>query len=143
MSVFVDTSALIAVMAAADTLHGVAVRAWLDLLDGDETLITTNYVLVEVCSLLQHRFGVSYLRQFHSEGAGALSVWWVTPEQHEAALAAVLAANRRDLSLVDCTSFAVMRDLGIDQVFTLDRHFAAQGFLVVPDLTSPQHDDSR
>lgn len=140
MSVFVDTSALIAVMASSDSLHGPAARAWLKLLDGGEALVTTNYVLVETCSLLQHRFGLAYLRRFRSEGAGALDIWWVTPEQHDAALGAVLAADRRDLSLVDCASFAVMRDLGLDQAFALDSHFNEQGFQVVPDLSSQQHD---
>jgi predicted nucleic acid-binding protein len=143
MSVFVDTSALIAVMASSDSLHGPAVRAWLELLDGDEALVTTNYVLVETCSLLQHRFGLACLRRFRSEGAGALGVWWVTAEQHDAALAAVLAADRQDLSLVDCASFAVMRDLGLEQAFTVDSHFDEQGFRVVPDLSSHQHDGRR
>ena len=38
----------------------------------------------------------------------------------------------RQLSLVDCTSFVVMRQIGIDDVFAFDRHFAEQGFTVLP-----------
>ncbi len=132
MSVFVDTSAIMAVMVAADSRHEVATRAWADLLDGGEALLTTNYVLLETCTLLQRRCGMDYLRRFQVEGAPALGVWWVTPEQHEAGLAALLTASRRDLSLVDCTSFAVMRELGVTRAFALDGHFAEQGFGVVP-----------
>ena len=48
--------------------------------------------------------------------------------------AGLLSARRQDLSLVDCTSFAVMRSLGLRRAFTLDPHFAEQGCEVVPEL---------
>ncbi len=40
----------------------------------------------------------------------------------------MLAANRRQLSLVDCVSFAAMRELGIEHYFAFDQHFDEQGF---------------
>jgi len=63
-----------------------------------------------------------------------LHVHWVTPAEHELGLDNVLSANRRDLSLVDCVSFVVNRNLGITTAFTLDPHFAEQGFDVTPTL---------
>jgi len=39
-----------------------------------------------------------------------------------------LTAARRQLSLVDCISFEVMRRRGIKTAFTFDDHFAEQGF---------------
>jgi predicted nucleic acid-binding protein len=33
---------------------------------------------------------------------------------------------------VDCTSFEMMRELGIHNAFTFDRHFAEQGFTCLP-----------
>jgi predicted nucleic acid-binding protein len=38
------------------------------------------------------------------------------------------ARNQRSLSLVDATSFVVMRDQRIDQAFAFDRHFADKGY---------------
>jgi len=35
-------------------------------------------------------------------------------------------------SYTDCTSFAVMRQMGIDKVFGYDRDFEVVGFVVVP-----------
>jgi predicted nucleic acid-binding protein len=43
-------------------------------------------------------------------------------------MAALLTAGRRELSLVDCVSFACMRRLGITRALHFDRHFKEQGF---------------
>jgi len=45
---------------------------------------------------------------------------------------AVLSANRKKLSLVDCVSFQVMRETGIRTAFCFDEHFREQGFDVIP-----------
>lgn len=38
----------------------------------------------------------------------------------------------QDFSYTDCTSFAVMRQLGLTHAFTLDHHFATMGFILLP-----------
>ncbi len=57
-----------------------------------------------------------------------LHVRWIDEETHHAGVTALLIAARRELSLVDCVSFDVMRQLGIKAAFTFDVHFAEQGF---------------
>ncbi|MGD2148953.1 MAG: hypothetical protein PVH41_19830 [Anaerolineae bacterium] len=47
-------------------------------------------------------------------------------------MSGVLAAHLRQLSLVDCTSFALMRELELHNVFSFDRHFSKQGFSTLP-----------
>jgi len=118
-------------MVAADEEHRRAAATWNDLLDRGEDLLTSNYVLLETYAILQRRFGLTYVDQLRRLAVPAMSVHWVTAEQHDASLSAVLAANRRDLSLVDCTSFVVMRDLHVERVFSLGPHFAEQGFQIV------------
>lgn len=43
----------------------------------------------------------------------------------------MLTANRRNLSLVDCVSFAAMRKLNIQYYFAFDKHFEEQGLTSV------------
>ena len=53
---------------------------------------------------------------------------WISSVQHIQGMAALLAADRRSLSLVDCVSFDAMRRRGLRQVFAFDKHFEGQGF---------------
>ncbi|MEW6753873.1 MAG: PIN domain-containing protein [Candidatus Latescibacterota bacterium] len=129
---FVDTSALYAALDASDDHHARAAAEWGRLLGAHVQLITTNYVLVETAALLPHRLGLEAVRLFERDVSPVLSVKWVGQATHAAAMSSVLAAGRRGLSLVDCVSFAVMRDLGLSDVFAFGEHFAAQGFSCLP-----------
>lgn len=128
MSVFVDTSGLLAVLHSGDEDHARASRRFRALLESGEGLVTTSYVLVETAAVLQHRFGLAAVRGFQDAVAPVMDVAWVDAELHAAATAALLTAGRRDLSLVDCTSFACMRRQGLTRAFHFDRHFRDQGF---------------
>jgi len=61
-----------------------------------------------------------------------LQVDWISEEQHHAGVAAMLAAARRKLSLVDCVSFQTMRYHGVRIAFCFDAHFREQGFETKP-----------
>ena len=131
MSVFVDTSALFALVDGDDANHTGSHKLWARLLADRSTLVTTNYVLLEAYALLQRRIGMDAIRDFSNDFATALDVLWVSAETHRSALAAVLAANRRDLSVIDCVSFQIMRDNGVRAAFCFDKHFSEQGFEVI------------
>jgi uncharacterized protein len=47
-------------------------------------------------------------------------------------VSAMLAAGQRDVSLVDWTSFELMRRLGVNTAFAFDDDFAEQGFDLLP-----------
>lgn len=128
MSVFVDTSALIAVLHAGDDNHPQAATLFRGLIEKDEAFITTSYVLVETTALLQHRFGLQAVRSFQDDVSPLLDLVWVNAELHAEGMAALATAGRRDLSLVDCVSFACMRRHGLSRAFHFDRHFHDQGF---------------
>jgi predicted nucleic acid-binding protein len=132
MTVFVETSALVALLGTHDPNQARARDSWEWLTSGDHQLWTSNYVLVEALAVLQRRLGLAAARSFVLDLCPALQVEWVTGVVHDAALAALLSANRRDLSLVDCVSFELMRHQGITAAFTFDPHFAEQGFEVLP-----------
>lgn len=128
MTVFLDTSALLAVLDADDLYHGEAETIWLRLLASDELLLTSNYVLVETTALAQSRLGLEAVRALAQDIMPALQIHWIDEALHEAGLHTTLEEARRKLSLVDCTSFEVMRRHEVTRAFAFDRHFAEQGF---------------
>ena len=131
-SIFIDTSAFLAVLDADDDHHALAKSAWGEILVSGSLLVTSNYVLVETFALVQNRLGLQAIRVFQEDIVPLLSPRWVDATIHAAATSALLAANRKKLSLVDCVSFEVMRHAALRKVFTFDRHFQEQGFDCVP-----------
>jgi uncharacterized protein len=134
MNLFIDTSGFLAVLNQNDRFHLPAKGAWLNILADDSVLFSSNYVLLETTALLQHRFGVDALRLFHSTIHPILRIIWVNQEIHDLAMGVLLSLNLRQLSLVDCTSFQMMRAANLEHVFTFDVHFSEQGFTVTPKL---------
>lgn len=132
VKVFVDTSALFALVDAADLEHAKVKSAWTGSLQQNTFLVTSNYVLVETSALVQRRHGMNTAVEFFNSHVPLLSVVWIDELTHDHALSAWIDANRNKLSLVDCISFQVMRDQQISRAFTLDRHFREQGFDTIP-----------
>ncbi len=132
MSVFVDTSAFYAILDGDDANHAKSARTWQGLMQSDEGVVTTNYVLVETFALLQSRLGFAAVRAFQEDIIPVLDVEFVTADVHRLGIAALLTSSRRNLSLVDCVSFEVIRELGVRAAFTFDTHFRQQGFSVTP-----------
>jgi len=128
MNVFIDTSAIIAVLDAEEPNHILADRIWQMLLDGDDQILTTNYVLSESSALIQRRLGMAAIGELFLRMAPVFQPIWLDAEMHRQGVQALLAANRRSLSLVDCTSFIAMRQLHITHAFAFDQHFEQQGF---------------
>jgi predicted nucleic acid-binding protein len=126
--IFVDTSAILAVLDADDPHHAEADAIWQRLLASDEKLYSSNYVLVETFALVQRRLGMEAVHAVEHEIVPLLDVFWMSADAHQVSVEAFLAASRRSLSLVDCSSFEVMRRQGLLRAFAFDRHYPEQGF---------------
>jgi predicted nucleic acid-binding protein len=121
--VFVDTSALIALVVASDAAHASAARAFSRLESRQSVLVTSSYALVETYALLGRRYGHRIVEQFREQLQSLLEVVWVDRELHERGLDRLLGREIRGLSLVDAVSFVIMERERIEQAFAYDRHF--------------------
>lgn len=126
MSVFVDTSALYAVLDRSDGEHRAAALAFSTLRDASP--VTHNYVLVESIALTQARLGLEAVRRLLDDLLPAITVEWVGVELHGRAAAALLASDRHSVSIVDRVSFAFMREHSLTCAFAFDDDFAREGF---------------
>jgi uncharacterized protein len=125
MSLFVDTSIW---YAAADSSDRSNARAKTILKSG-ETLVTSDHVLVETWTLLHHKLDRKAADRFW-EGlrSGIAAIEAVTLADLEVAWEIGVSWRDQDFSIVDRTSFAVMRRLGIDRAASLDADFAVFRF---------------
>ncbi len=130
MTVFVDTSALYALVDAADPRHGATVQAFRGLVD--EHLLTHSYVALEATALVQNRLGLEAVQALRRDILPAIEVIWVDAELDATAVTALLAAGRRDVSLVDRVSFELMRRRGITRALAIDADFVREGFTTLP-----------
>jgi len=132
LTTFVDTSAVLALLDADDPRHSDVDTVWSKLILSQEDLVSSNYVLVELLALLQRRLGMEAVKAIQSILVPLLDIQWVDMELHGAAMETFLKASRRRLSLVDCTSFEIMRRREIRRAFALDGHFPEHGFEQIP-----------
>ena len=130
--IFIDTSAFYALLDGDDAEHSRALRLWEKepLVEGG--LVTTNYVVLESMALLQTRLGMPAVRVFREAILPLVRIEWIDEAVHAQAVSALIAADRRGLSLVDLSGFETMLRLGIRSAFTFDRHFRQYGFQTLP-----------
>lgn len=126
---FVDTAAWIALADLDDQYPQTTARAFADLSEQRVNLVTTNLVVAEsyiwIRRRLHHRAAVAFLdRLAHTS---RLERVLSTAELEEAAEAILRQYADQDFSYTNAVSFAVMRQQGIPEAFTFDRHFAATG----------------
>ena len=121
MSLFVDTSVWYAVADYSDHSNDRAKA----ILKCGETLVTSDHVLVETWTLLHHKINRRAAERFW-EGlrSGIAVIEAVSLADLEVAWDIGVSWRDQDFSIVDRTSFAVMRRLGIDRVASLDADFA-------------------
>lgn len=129
-----DTSAFVALENRADTHHDTAVAAYRRLLDERTILLTSDYVFDEVVTLVGAHAGaeaaLDWGRRLLASTLFELLV--VDRELLESALEVLAGAPDRPVSFTDRTSFALMREAGVEVAFAFDDGFRRSGFEIVP-----------
>lgn len=131
MIIFVDTSALIAYVDAGDDFNERAVELFSSFAKDDYNLITTNYIILEAIIIVKKRFGLEAVSSFNDNIVPSLRVYWINEEVHNIGVNNLIIANRKKVSLVDYTSFEIMKRLDIEKAFSFDNHFKSFGFETV------------
>jgi len=130
--IFVDTSAIIALEVPSDKFHKRALK-WRKEAK-DPIFVSSNLVFIETASWVRHnsgkeiavKIGLSLL-----SGAG-IQIERVTMDDEDNAWALFQKIEGRGISMIDCTSFVLMKRLKIKEVFAFDSDFKKMGFKVYP-----------
>jgi hypothetical protein len=134
-SVFVDTSGWYALIDRRDPDHARTVALVGSLVRGGVRLVSTDYVIDESCTLAKARSGstTAYKLLALLEKTKALDIEWIGSERFGRAKDLFRKYHDQAFSFTDCTSFAVMRELDLNEAITKDGHFRIVGFSVLPE----------
>ena len=136
---FIDTGAWIALNNKKDKYYIDAVKANKDFLDRGYSYVTSDYVLDETYTLLRYDVGHKRAVEFGAEikslqGRGKIKIVHINQDILDKAWEIFEKYYDKDFSFTDCTSFAVMKMLGMNEAFSFDRHFDQYGFIRLPIL---------
>jgi uncharacterized protein len=131
--VFVDSGAWSALALVKDPLHGQAREQWILLRETGAKLHTSVPVIVETFTFLDRNANrdVALIWKESIYKPGAVKIVPCELRDLELAWGYFLRADFHKLSVVDATSFVVMKRLRIRLAYTFDHHFAVAGFRLV------------
>ena len=128
--VFADSNYWVAIINPRDQLHDRARRVTADL--GESQIVTSEMALVEVLNHFSRggsedrELTVEFIRRLRSKPT--VEVIPQTSDQFHTAVARYAASIDQSWGLVDCSSFILMEERGIQDAFAHDRDFVQAGF---------------
>jgi uncharacterized protein len=125
--VFADTFYFLALLNRRDAFHE---RAIIASKVPDLRVLTTEFVLLELadalCQPAQREEVSTVFRVVETQSAFRLVR--LTPELFQRGKQLYQERADKDWPLTDCISFVVMKDQGVQEALTADRHFEQAGF---------------
>lgn len=130
---FIDTAGWASLFVPTENYHIQAVQHFREAQQSQNRLITTNYILTELVALLGSRQMATRPQLFQYVDSIKLApyVGLIYIDVATDTVAWELCKGRPDKawSLVDCSSFVVMQQLGLQKALTTDKHFEQAGFV--------------
>ncbi len=128
--VFIDTSFVVALVNEKDQNHRLA----LDLAETvtEQRLVTTDAILLEIGNALSRNFkreSVEIIEEFLT--SDDVQVIHLHPKLFRKAFDLYKSRSDKLWGLIDCVSFVVMKELGITDALSADKHFEQAGFNIL------------
>lgn len=124
MRVFVDASAYLSVLNKKDSNHKGALKISQEFFEGGGEFVSSNIVIYEVYTVLSLRIDKRLVFEFKETLENSqTSIIYLNEEIEKIAWEIFERQTSKNVSFFDCTSFAVIKNLGIKSVFSFDRDF--------------------
>jgi uncharacterized protein len=130
MRLFVDTSAWLALNYKNDQYHQDALSKNVIIKTRKIDLVTSDYVIDETLTIIRYRVSHKAAVVFGDSlmSSRIVTIISITENERLAAWALFKKYSDKELSFTDCTSFALMKKLGLRQAVSFDDHFRQIGF---------------
>ena len=133
-TLFVDTGAWYALADSSDQYHDEAVKIYPKLLGNYHPLKTTNLIVAETHILIRRCIGYQAAIAFLENIASSPRVVKIYSDRmfEDRAESILWQYQDQDFSYTDAVSFVVMKQYGITEAFSFDKHFVTAGFTLIP-----------
>ena len=134
MRAFVDTGAWYALFNDLDIYHPRASAFMQKLIGQKAWLFASDYVIDETLTLIRARLGHEKAVEFGRWVLQSPLVRMINVDEKiwQAAWDVFVRYDDKEFSFTDCTSFAIMRQLGLLNAFAFDHNFEQAGFVMLP-----------
>ena len=126
-AVFIDTSYFLALINSRDKYHEAAKEAAAKV---EPPFVTSDAVLFELGNALarppQRKLAVNAIQQIRADAK--IEIVHVDPDLLAQTIAFYRARPDKGWGLTDCASFVIMRQRGLFEALTADKHFQQAGF---------------
>lgn len=135
--VFVDSDAFVALTKKDDSNHEKAIDIFQKLQDRKITFITSNYVFSEVVTILSqrvdHKTAIAFIESVKSE-ENIFMIERVDSQIEERAIGIFIEQASKNVSFVDCTNIALIRQKHLDSIFSFDKIYKKNSIQVIENL---------
>ena len=132
-TIFVDTSAWLALVNKSDVFHRRAKEVRDELVKNKAKFLLTNLIIVEIANCLSRLpFRSAAIQLIESiEASKEIQVVEIDREIYDEAWKLYCGHEDKEWGLTDCASFVVMGRYGIKEAFCTDHHFEQAGFTIL------------
>ena len=126
MKVFVDTSALVALLVDKEQFHLKVARKYKEYRHARAVLFTSHYILDEFFTrLLYYKVDIrKHIQKLKdSIAANELTVLQINDTLFNKSVDIFLKFSDHKISFTDATSYVLLKDFSLDEIFTLDDDF--------------------
>jgi uncharacterized protein len=135
VEVFADTAGWANIFVRTEPFHSLANKQMNQWHSQGIRVVTTNYVLLELIALMSSPLRLSRNDQIKVVETIKSSFWveviHIDRELDDESWQLLKDMQDKSWSLVDCSSFVVMKKRNISQAFTTDHHFEQAGYINV------------
>ena len=126
ITIFVDTDAFVALIKKNDSNHAKAKNIFEKLQSIPIEFTTSNYVFSETITILSqkvnHATAIRYIDAMLSS-ENVFDIRRVDETIEDLAISIFKDQTSKNISFVDCANMAVIRELGLDGIFSFDRAY--------------------
>ena len=137
LTIFVDADAFVAFTKNDDSNHERAKQIFLKLQYLPVTFITSNYIFAEVATVLSqkvnHATAVAFINSIKSDD-NVFQVERINEKTEEAATQIFIGQTSKNISFVDCTNIALIKEKHINGILSFDAIYKKNGLKIADEL---------